>query len=194
MYYFLKLKVPFKNTVYRCWIWALIYTNDFYNLDLIEFKGYNEPTCILIPFTNLGGIFQKISITYNLGQNCWDEMKNLFFSEKTLLNPQINVVWEVLSSWQQNFTRFNIDIRGSGGEFWIWKNWAIPWIFFHFQLLSQQILSRILARETIVSIRKISFCESFLQILTSFLADVSISYALKTPESLWFSRVFRGIK
>ena len=114
------MKVAFKNTIFWCWIWALIHANHFYNLELIEFKAYSTPTCISIPLSNLGWFFQKISITYNLGQNCWDKIENLFFSEKTSFH-QSNVVGKVLDFWQQNFARFNIDISGEGEEFEIWK-------------------------------------------------------------------------
>ena len=34
-----------------------------------------------------GLFFQKMSITYNLGQNCCSKIKNLFFSGKTLSPP-----------------------------------------------------------------------------------------------------------
>ena len=114
------MKVAFKNTIFWCWIWALIHANHFYNLELIEFKAYIAPTCISIPLSNLGWFFQKKSITYNLGQNCWDKIENLFFSEKTSFH-QSNVVGKVLDFWQQNFARFNIDISGEGEEFEIWK-------------------------------------------------------------------------
>ena len=76
-----KLKVAFKSTIFWCWIWALIDANHFYNLELIQFKSYSTPTFISIPLSNLGWLFQKISITYNLGQNCCDKIENLFFSE-----------------------------------------------------------------------------------------------------------------
>ena len=55
------------------------------------------------------GFFLEISITYNFGQNWWDKIEDLFFSEKTPL-PQINVVGKVLGFWQQNLARFSINI------------------------------------------------------------------------------------
>ena len=87
--FLLKWKVTFKNIIFWCWVWALIQTNHFYNLELIELKAYSPATCISIPFSSLGPFFRKISITYNLGQNC--------FSLKKLLSPQINVVLKGLA-------------------------------------------------------------------------------------------------
>ena len=110
------MKVVFKSTIFWCWIWALINENRFYNLELIEFKAYSGPTCISIPLSNLGWFFQKISLTYNLGDN----IKNLLFSEKPL-SPLINVVCKVLVSWLQNLARLIIDSGGYGGEFRISK-------------------------------------------------------------------------
>ena len=115
------MKAAFKNTISWCWIWALIHANNFYHLELIEFKAYRTPTCISIPLSNFGWFFKKISITYNLGQTCWDKIENLFSSEKIPLPPQINVVGKVLGFWQQNLARFNINICGSGEEFGIWN-------------------------------------------------------------------------
>ena len=81
------MTVAFKNTICWYWIWTLIHANHFYNLELIEFKAYIAPTCISIPLSNLGWFFEKESITYNLGENCWDKIENLFFREKTPLHP-----------------------------------------------------------------------------------------------------------
>ena len=47
--------------------------------------------------------------TYNLGQNCWEKIK-ICFSVKPPFSPEINVVSEVFSFWQQDLARFNIDI------------------------------------------------------------------------------------
>ena len=106
--YLVKLKVAFKNTIFWCWIWALIHTNHFFNLELIEFKAYSAPKYLSIRFSNVRRFFQKISIIYNLGQNCWGKIENQFFSEKNL-SSQINVVHKVLGFWQQNLARFNIE-------------------------------------------------------------------------------------
>ena len=38
-------------------------------------------------FSNLVGYFQKLSITYNLGQNCWDKFEKKNFFEKPSLPP-----------------------------------------------------------------------------------------------------------
>ena len=82
-----QLKVAFKSTIFWCWIWALIDANHFYNLELIQFKSYSTPTFISIPLSNLGWFFQKISITYNLGQNCWEKIENVCSSKKNLYPP-----------------------------------------------------------------------------------------------------------
>ena len=88
------LKKAFKNSIFWWWIWAIIHANHLYNLELVEFEAYSTPTCISIPLNNLWWFFQKISVTYNLGQNCWDKMENLFSVEKPL-SPQVNVVGKV---------------------------------------------------------------------------------------------------
>ena len=68
-------------------------------------NNFKNPNCMDI-FVN------KFQI-YNLGQNCWDKIENLLFSEKKpSLSPQINVVGNVLGFWQQNLARFNIGIGG----------------------------------------------------------------------------------
>ena len=69
-----------------------------------------------------GGFFKKILITYNLGQNYWDKIEHLFFSEKPLFS-QINVVRKVLGFWQQNLARFSIYIGGNGENLGF-ENWA----------------------------------------------------------------------
>ena len=62
---------------------ALMPTNHFYTLEFIEFKWYSRSKCIPIPLNNLVWYFQKIPITYNFEQNCWDKIENLFLSKKT---------------------------------------------------------------------------------------------------------------
>ena len=84
-FYLVKLKIAFTNTTFWCWISALIHTNHFHNSELVEFKACIAEESISIPLSNLEWYFQKISITYNLGQNCSDKIENLFFSEKNSL-------------------------------------------------------------------------------------------------------------
>ena len=81
-------------------------------MELIEFKAYSTPTCFSIPLRNFGRFFQKMSITWNLGQNCWDEIDNLFSIEK-ILSPQNTVVGKVLDFWPRHLARFNIDFSKS---------------------------------------------------------------------------------
>ena len=104
-------KITFKNSIFWWWIWAIIYPNHLYNLELIEFEAYSTPTRISMLLSNFRWFFQKISITYNLRQNCWDKRENLFSVKKTLF-CQINVVGKVWGFWQQKLVRFNIDIGG----------------------------------------------------------------------------------
>ena len=125
------LKIAFKNTIFWCWIWALIHANQFYNLELIEFEAYIAPTCILIPLGNFGWLFLKKSIIYNLGQNCWDKIENLFFREKTPLPPN--------QCCSQSFRLLATKLGQSQHWYWgvmgrIWnlKNWVISWIYWIF--------------------------------------------------------------
>ena len=98
------------------------------NLELIEFKAYSTATWILIPFSNSGCCFQKIPITFNLGQNCWDEIENLFFSEKTLLLPSqfclqtFSLLTTILGQIQHWHS-------GIWGRNWNLKNWVISWFY-----------------------------------------------------------------
>ena len=71
--------------------WFLLYLPIFLVDALTRLKSSNSKVnqqrliCISIPLSNWDGFFKEISITYNLGQNYWDKIENLFFSEKTLL-------------------------------------------------------------------------------------------------------------
>ena len=121
------MKVAFKNTISWCWIWALIHANHFYNLELIEFKAYSTPTSISIPLSNLGWFFQKISITYNLGQNCWDKIENLFSSEKTPL-PLNQCCWQTFRLSTTKLGHIQHWYWGVRGRIWNLKSWVISWI------------------------------------------------------------------
>ena len=61
---------------------------------------------------------------------------------KKILSPQINVICKVLGFWQQNLTRFNIDI-GAKEENLEFKKLSHFLNLLDFQLLSQQILPKI---------------------------------------------------
>ena len=68
-----KIQSSFQNTIFWYLIRALIHRNHFYDLKfLTEFKACSTTRWILILFDNLSWFFQKITITYNLGQSCWD--------------------------------------------------------------------------------------------------------------------------
>ena len=138
------MKVAFKNTIFWCWIWALIHTNYFYNLELVEFKACSAPTCISIPVSNFGWFFQKISITFNLGQTVETKQK-FYFSVKKFISPQINAVCKVLRFWQQNFPRFNVDIGGKG-ENLEFEKLSHFLNLLNFKLFFQQVLSRIVVK------------------------------------------------
>ena len=123
-----QLKVAFKSTIFWCWIWALIDANHFYNLELIQFKSYSTPTCISIPLSNLGWLFQKISITYNLGQNCWDKIENLCSSEKSPLPPN-QCCWQRFRLLTTKLAHIQHWYWGARGRIWNLKNWVISWIY-----------------------------------------------------------------
>ena len=59
MFYLVKLKVNFRNTIFWCWIWPLIHTNHFYNLESIEIKACSAPTCISITIQQFRAFFSK---------------------------------------------------------------------------------------------------------------------------------------
>ena len=65
----------------------------------------------------------------------------MYFSVKTPL-PQINVVHMVLGFWEQNLARFNIDIKGKGGNLEFEKLSHFLNLL-DFQRLSQQVWSRV---------------------------------------------------
>ena len=125
------MKVAFQNTIFWCWIWALIHGNHFYNSELIEFKTYSTPACISIPLSNLRWFFQKISITCNLVQNCWDKIENLFFSEKAPLPPN-QCCWQSFRLLTAKLDQIQHGYWGVRGEIWNLKNWVISWIYWIF--------------------------------------------------------------
>ena len=65
VFYLVKLKVTFRNTIFWCWIWGLIHTNHFYNFQLIELKTNIQ--CTNMHFNNIQdfGAFFSNNI-YNL--------------------------------------------------------------------------------------------------------------------------------
>ena len=101
-------------------IWILIHANPFYNLKLIELSEYSTPTCISMPFSNLGCYFKKISITYDLGRNSWDKIENLYFSKK-ILSPKSILFLRFQACSRKNCTDSTLIKWGKGGEFGIWK-------------------------------------------------------------------------
>ena len=110
IFYLAKFKATFIITMFRCWVWALIRINHFYILQLTRFKWWSASKCISIPLSNLVLYFQKISISYNLGQNCWGKIENYFMNKNTPLLPNQCV----LDYLQQNLVKFKIYVRGKG--------------------------------------------------------------------------------
>ena len=82
MFYLLKLKVAFKNAIFWCEIWAVIYANHFHNLELNEFKTYSPPACTSMTFSNLEWFFQKNKNNLKPWKKLFSQIENLFFSEK----------------------------------------------------------------------------------------------------------------
>ena len=130
--------VVFKNIIFWCGICALIHANHFYNLEMIEFNAYIAPTRFLIPLSNLVWFFHKISITYNLGQNCWDKIENLFFREKTPLPPNqyCSQSFRLLATKLGQSQHWYWGVRG---RFWNLKNWIMSWICWIFNFCLNKI-------------------------------------------------------
>ena len=152
MFHLVKLKVAFTNTIYWCRIWLLIHANPFYNLELTEFKAYNIPKCISIPFNNLRRFFQKISITWNLEQKCWDKIEDLFFIEKNPLPPNqcclqsfrvLAIKLDQIQHWYRGVRIW--ELRKCGNlEF---EKFSPFLNLLDFRLLSQQVLFRVVIRD-----------------------------------------------
>ena len=134
------MKAAFKSTIFWFRIWVLIHANYFYDLELIEFKAYGSPTCISIPLSNLGWFFQKILITYNLGQNWRGKIENLFFSEKNLLHPnqRCSQSFRLLTAKLGQIQHWYWSVRG---RIWNLKNWVISWIYWIFKLCLNKFCS-----------------------------------------------------
>ena len=130
--------VVFKNIIFWCGICALIHANHFYNLEMIEFNAYIAPTRSLIPLSNLVWFFHKISITYNLGQNCWDKIENLFFREKTPLPPS-QCCWQSFRLLATKLGQSQHWYWGVWGRFWNLKNWIMSWICWIFNFCLNKI-------------------------------------------------------
>ena len=130
------MKIAFKNTIFWCWIWAIIQANHFYNLELIEFKAYITPTCISIALSSLGWIFQKISITYNLGQNCWEKIE-----WKKNPVPQNQCCWQSFRLLTKELGQIQHWYWRVRGRIWNLKNWVISWIYLVFSFCLNKFCS-----------------------------------------------------
>ena len=68
---------------------------------------------------------------YNLGQNCWDKIENLFFSEKTPLPPN-QCCWQSFRLLTTKLGQIQHWYWGVRGRIWNLKNWVISWIYWIF--------------------------------------------------------------
>ena len=126
-----KFRVVFKNTIFWCWMWVMICSNHSYILEPLEFKVHSTPTCISISFSNIGCYFQKMSITYNLGQNSKSKMENLFFCVKTPV-PLTKWYLQRFRSFTATFGQIQHWYRVVKGRLWILKGLATSWIYWVF--------------------------------------------------------------
>ena len=123
------MKTAFKNTIFWFGIRVLIHANHFFYFEVIEFEAYSTPTCISVPLSNLGWFFRKISITYNLGKNCWDKLENLFFfNEKTPLPPN-KCNWQNFRLLTTKLVQIQHCYWRVRGRIWDFKHWVISWIY-----------------------------------------------------------------
>ena len=126
------MKVTSKNTIFWCWIWALIHANQFIvtsNTSNLKHTVYQH--AFPYHWAIRDDFFQKISITYNLGQNFWDKIANLFFSEKTSL-PQNQCCWKSFRPLTTKPGQIQHWIWRVRGRNWNLKNWVISWIYWIF--------------------------------------------------------------
>ena len=137
MFYLVKLKVAFKDTMFWSWIWALIHKQ----------------------FGRRG--FQKILTTYNLGQNCWGQIENLFFSEKSPL-PQNQCCSQRLLAAKIGQIQFEIQEKLEFKKLIYFLN------LLDFQLLSQQVLSRVVIW---YPVHKVHFILHKKQLMLAFESD-----------------------
>ena len=93
---------------------------------------------------------KKIVLKRKIVQNCKSTILDetvetklkIYFSVKKTLSPKTNVLDKVLGFWQQKLSRFNIDLGGKG-ENLEFKKLSHFLNLLDFQLLSQQVLSRV---------------------------------------------------
>ena len=70
-------------------------------------------------------------VSYNLGQNCWDKIENLFFREKTPLPPS-QCCWQSFRLLATKLGQSQHWYWGVRGRIWNFKNWVISWIYWIF--------------------------------------------------------------
>ena len=125
---------------------------------MIEFKTYSAPTSISIPFSNLGWFIQKIIITYSLAQNCWVKIEDLFFREKSPLPPNqcCSQSFRLLATKLGQIQHWYRGGKCENLEFEILSHFLN---LLNFQVLSQQVLSRFVVLDYLLSLKPYNrFC------------------------------------
>ena len=129
VFYLVKLKIPFRNTILWCWIWPLIHKNHIYNLEMIKFKACSAPTCISIPFSNLQRFSQKISITCRSWTKPLRQNRKSLFQWKSPCSPKSMLFAKFLAfgnkTWPDStliWGRVRVTWRN-----WNFKNRVISW-------------------------------------------------------------------
>ena len=91
-------------------------------LGFLRFKVQSTVIWFLMLFRKLVLCFQNFSKTYNLGQNCWDKLKNPSFKEKTPLPPN-QCCKEKFLDWVDETWPGSTLILGGKGEKMFSKSW-----------------------------------------------------------------------
>ena len=125
MFYLVKLKVAFINTIFWCWNWALIDKSYFDNWNWLNLKyavhqhAFQNHSAICSPF------FQKKSRTYSLMR----QNRKFFFNEKTPVLPN--------QCCLQRFGLFETKFGQIQHWYWVlrWslKNGVISWMYWIFK-------------------------------------------------------------
>ena len=134
LFFWVKLKVAFRNTIFWSWVWALIYTNHFCNMELIECKAYSASICISIPFSNVGRFFQKISITKSWTELLRQNRRSIFqWKNPSPPNQCCSQRFRLLATKLGQIQHWYGGVRGRICNL---KNWVIYWIYWIFNFVS----------------------------------------------------------
>ena len=102
-----KLKLAFKNTIFWCWIRALIDTSHFVICHWLNVKHTVHQNIFQYHSAIWDGFFKKYPKPTILDKTVETKWK-IYFSVKKPLFSQNNVVCKVLGFWQQKLDIFNI--------------------------------------------------------------------------------------